>query len=59
MTTSEIRKIPYTKPSITELEVQYATAAPIVHLGAKPVFVDICRTAGAFLSYARVTSPQT
>ena len=50
--------IPFTKPSITELEVQYAiatssapvimadtnwiaTAAPIVHLGAKPVFVDI------------------
>lgn len=27
MTTSEIRKIPYTKPSITELEVQYATDA--------------------------------
>ena len=25
--TSEIRKIPYTKPSITELEVRYATAA--------------------------------
>ena len=60
MTTSEIRKNPYTKPSITELEVQYAiatsskgdevimansnwvaTAAPIVHLGATPVFMDI------------------
>lgn len=107
MSSSKIRKIPYTKPSITELEVQYATdaaangwgehcydyivrfeeafkahlgvkyaiatssctgalhmgmlalgfgpgdevilvdtswiapAAPIVHLGAKPVFVDI------------------
>ena len=27
MSTSEIRKIPYTKPSITELEVQYATDA--------------------------------
>ncbi len=27
MTNSEIRKIPYTKPSITELEVQYATDA--------------------------------
>jgi perosamine synthetase len=27
MTTSEVRKIPYTKPSITELEVQYATDA--------------------------------
>ena len=27
MTASQIRKIPYTKPSITELEVQYATDA--------------------------------
>jgi perosamine synthetase len=27
MTSSQIRKIPYTKPSITELEVQYATDA--------------------------------
>jgi perosamine synthetase len=27
MTTSEMRRIPYTKPSITELEVQYATDA--------------------------------
>ena len=27
MTTSEIRKIPYTKPSITPLEVEFATDA--------------------------------
>ena len=27
MKTSQIRKIPYTKPSITELEVAYATDA--------------------------------
>jgi len=27
MTTSKIRKIPYTKPSITELEVEFSTDA--------------------------------
>ncbi|MBM5785108.1 MAG: glutamine--scyllo-inositol aminotransferase, partial [Cyanobacteria bacterium K_DeepCast_35m_m1_288] len=27
MSGSQIRKIPYTRPSITELEVQYATDA--------------------------------
>jgi perosamine synthetase len=27
MSSSEIRKIPYTKPSITELEVEFATDA--------------------------------
>jgi len=26
VSSSQIRKIPYTKPSITELEVQYATS---------------------------------
>ena len=33
MTTSEIHKIPYTKLSITELEVQYVTDATAIGWG--------------------------
>lgn len=54
MTTNEIRKIPYTKPSITDLEVQYATDAAANGWGEQ-CYDYIVRFEEAFKAHLGVT----
>ena len=56
MTTSEIRNIPYTKPSITPLEVEFATDAAANGWG-EHCYDYIVRFEEAFKAHLGVTPP--